>query len=197
MMEALWKNQPTCLCTYLCAPCSAILLRHRLLDGDMSKYLCCQGYFDSKCFRAGCLGESNCPRLCLVTEAFCCLGPSVSASRMAVMDQYSLKPDPCDNRIIRLTNCLMLLGCICDVLSICCKQLDYCKGAVHHVSNCIAYGTIGCMTSQVLNEMHVRGKDGSQYGNYGHYAHLDSGDRSLNEPMLAEVEIERGDKFAL
>ncbi|KAJ1404277.1 hypothetical protein B484DRAFT_338183, partial [Ochromonadaceae sp. CCMP2298] len=177
MMQALWLNQPTCLCTYLCPPCFAVLLRHRVLEGDMSRYSCCQGYFDSSCFRAGCLGESRCPRVCLATEACCCLGPSVSASRMSVMDQHSLQSDPCDNRIIRLTNCLMLLGCLCDVLSICFKQLGHCKSAVHHVSNCIAYTTIGCMTSQVLYEIKIRQSKGD-------YGQLDAGG-SLNEPMLA------------
>jgi hypothetical protein len=44
------------------------------------------------------------------------------------------------------------------------------------VSNCIAYTTIGCMTSQVLYEIKIR----QSKGDYG----LDSGG-SLNEPMLA------------
>lgn len=32
-----------CLLTYFCAPCSTYYTRYRVLDGDMSKYVCCQG----------------------------------------------------------------------------------------------------------------------------------------------------------
>lgn len=71
----------------------------------MSKYICCQGYMNCMCFKAGSCGESSCPELCLCLESFCCLGPAMSSSRMFVMDQYDLRPDPCDNRLIRFTNC--------------------------------------------------------------------------------------------
>ena len=43
MMEGLNKNQPVCLLTCCCAPCSAYYTRYKVLDGDLSRYTCCQG----------------------------------------------------------------------------------------------------------------------------------------------------------
>ena len=37
-------------------------------------------------------------------------GLSMSTSRMAVMDEYDLRPDPCDNQLIRLSNCCKCLS---------------------------------------------------------------------------------------
>ena len=65
---------------------------------------------DNFCFRAGTLGERDCPSLCLCCESFLCVGPGMSSSRIMVMDQYGLRADPCDNRVIRLTNCLQILS---------------------------------------------------------------------------------------
>mmetsp|Transcript_26806 Transcript_26806/g.44824 ORF Transcript_26806/g.44824 Transcript_26806/m.44824 type:complete len:213 (+) Transcript_26806:90-728(+) len=156
MMEALYKNQPACCCVCLLPPCGAMYTRYTVLDRDMSRYLCCQGYMDNRCFRAGSCGERSCPLLCLCIESWCCLGPSISATRMVVMDQYQLKPDPCDNRIVRLTNCLLMLSCVCDLLSICIREFRHIKDIIHSLANCVAYMTIGCMASQVLNEVHHR-----------------------------------------
>ena len=90
----LTSYQPVCCITYLCAPCCTYYTRYRVLDGDMSKYSCCQGYLNVACFRSGTLGESSCPECCLCLESFCCLGPSMSSSRLFIMDQYDLRPDP-------------------------------------------------------------------------------------------------------
>lgn len=105
MMDGLTTHQPWCCLTYLCPCCSAYYTRYRALDGDMTKYMCCQGYINCMCFRGGGCGEQSCPEFCLALESFFCLGPSMSTSRLSVMDQYNLRPDPCDNRLIRLTNC--------------------------------------------------------------------------------------------
>lgn len=105
MVEGLYTNQPWCCLTFLCPCCSAYYTRYRVLDGDMSKYICCQGYLNCACFRAGQCGERSCPEVCLAIETLCCLGPSMSSSRIYVMDMYDLRPDPCDNRLIRFSNC--------------------------------------------------------------------------------------------
>ena len=42
LMEGLYKNQPVCCCTYLLPCCAAYYTRHRVLDGDMNRYVCCQ-----------------------------------------------------------------------------------------------------------------------------------------------------------
>lgn len=141
MMDGLTHNQPICCLTYCLPFCSAYYTRYRVLDGDMSRYVCCQGssnlpiicrsfkkgminvhdfstfsntlnsgYMDNYCFHAGSCGERNCPTFCLCVESLICVGPSMSSSRVMVMDQYGLRSDPCDNRVIRLANCLQILS---------------------------------------------------------------------------------------
>lgn len=129
LMDGLTHNQPWCLLTFLCPPCATYYSRYRVLDGDMSRYTCCQvsitlsaftttadntacchrtapqGYLNCACFKAGTMGESSCPEVCLALESCLCLGPAMSSSRLLVMDTYSLRPDPCDNRLVRLSNC--------------------------------------------------------------------------------------------
>lgn len=186
MMEAMWKNQPTCCCTYLFPPCSAAYLRYVALDRDMNRYSCCQGYMDNVCFKSGKCGEKSCPEFCLCVEVFMCLGPSISSTRMMVMDQYEIKPDPCDNRIIRLTNCLMLLSCVCDLLSICMRELRHFANILHSVANCVAYATVGCMASQVYKEIAYRQQFREEYGSMGDYD-------KLNSPMLGQATLVRPD----
>lgn len=121
MMEGLYKNQPVCCLTYCCPPCSAYLVRYRVLNEDMSRYSCCQGYFDGFCcIHAGSCGESKAPQCCLCLEACFCVGPSMSASRSFMMDQYNLRADACDNRLIRFSNCLAIFSCVCTVLACFC-----------------------------------------------------------------------------
>ena len=55
-------------------------------------------------------GEQSCPEFCLCLEAFFCVGPSMSTSRMYVMDKHGLGYDPCDNRMIRFSNCSKCCG---------------------------------------------------------------------------------------
>lgn len=79
--------------------------RYRVLDGNMENYECCQNYIQCCCFKGGACGEKHCPHCCLCLEAFCCVGPSMSSSRAFIMDMYNLRSDPCDNRLIRFSNC--------------------------------------------------------------------------------------------
>jgi len=104
MMEGLTKNQPVCCLAYFCAPCCAYYTRYRVLDNDLSRYTCCQGYLAPCGCQAGSCGESSCPLLCLVLEAGCCPGPSMSTSRLYLMDKYQLRSDPMDNQIMRCNN---------------------------------------------------------------------------------------------
>jgi hypothetical protein len=69
-----FSSMNRCIFTYFCAPCSAYYTRYRVLDGDMSKYTCCQGYISCLCFKPGQMGEQNCPHFCLGVESVCCLG---------------------------------------------------------------------------------------------------------------------------
>lgn len=111
---------------------------------------------DNPFFRAGTCGEQSCPTLCLALESFCCLGISMSSSRIYVMDMFDLRPDPCDNRIVRFTNCLMCFACILDVIAI---FVPCCRDTAHHIqtlANMVFYTTIGCMAAQVSHEVDYR-----------------------------------------
>ena len=119
-----------------------------------------------------------------------CLGPSVSATRMMVMDQYEIRPDPCDNRIIRMTNCLMLFSCLCDLLSICIREFRHFAQVVHSVANCVAYSTIGCMASQVIQEVNYRQQFREEF------ASLADSDQ-MNSPMMGHATLVRDNKFPL
>jgi hypothetical protein len=90
--------------------------RQKVLGGDMSKYRCCQGYMDDICcgiVKSGQCCESTCPSLCLCVESICCIGPAVSSTRIFMMDQYQLSSDACDRKLIRLSNCLQGVSCMC------------------------------------------------------------------------------------
>ena len=79
----------------------------------------------------------------------------MSASRLYVMDLYDLRSDPCDNKMIRFTNCLMVMACVCDCLAICIKELRECALCLRTVANCIFYCTLGCMAGQVNREVPI------------------------------------------
>ena len=93
---------------FFCCPCAQYQLRSEILEGDMGRYKCCQGYLDNACFKAGSIGDQGNVG-CLACEICCCYGLAVSSSRMLVMDTRDIIPDPCDNRIIRFSNCLQLV----------------------------------------------------------------------------------------
>ena len=108
-----------------CAPCSMYYMRKKALGGDLSKYSCCQGYYNLPCqIDKKIPMQKDQPELCLALESclFGCM--SISATRMLVMDNKTLTSDPCDNRMIALNNCLQSLACICTLLAICIPELQ-------------------------------------------------------------------------
>jgi hypothetical protein len=124
-------------------------LRKRVLDGDMSRYVCCQGYVNICCFKAGTMGEESCPDACLCLEACLCNGFAVSASRMYVMDKYELSSDPCDYRLIRVNNCIQVFACICNLVAIFNRDLRHFSRILDHVADLVFHTVSGCMTAQV------------------------------------------------
>ena len=88
---------------------------------------CCQGYGVacvtgeqiSKC--CGCC-EGNWVGNCC--EAIFCLGCHVSSSRIWIQEERQITTDPCDNRLIRLSNCLQILAFVCNILAICFPELQ-------------------------------------------------------------------------
>jgi hypothetical protein len=146
-----------CLQFWPCTCCCAqYFLRKRVLENDMSKYVCCQGYINICQFRAGSCGEQQCPSFCLCVESCLCNGCAVSASRMVVMDRYQLSSDPCDYRLIRINNCLQVLSCICDIAAIFDRNLQHVANLIDWISDVFYHSISGCMTAQVVHELNHR-----------------------------------------
>ena len=59
-----------------------------------------------------------CPDLCMCIEGHLCNSCAVSSSRMYVMQEYGLQPDPCDYQLIRFNNSIQMLSCVCDVAAL-------------------------------------------------------------------------------
>lgn len=164
MIDAPCKEPFWCILTYFCTPCSTYNVRTTVLDGKMENYSCCQGYMNNTCFKAGNCGESTCPELCLCIESFCCLGPSMSSSRMYLMDKYQLASDPCDRQMIRFVNCIMMLACICDILALIDGSFRECADILRTIANCVFYSAMGCMAGQVHHEVNYRKAKGLEEG---------------------------------
>ena len=167
MGNACFADCPTtcvwCLCqsSFIFSGCTQYLLRSRVLDGDMSKYRCFQGQFTACCcIKAGTFGEESCPQLCLCCEACCCPGLALSASRITVMDQYDLSSDPCDNRMIRFSNCCMMLSCVCHILAIFIDGLDRLAQIIDLIADIVFAVVSGCMTAQVIHELNYQKANG-------------------------------------
>ena len=152
-----------CCFTYLCPAPAVCMMRKRALNNDMTKYVCCQGYFDNPICRAGHCYETKYPNTCLCLESFCCLGPSMSATRLFVMDMYDLQPDSCDNRLIRFSNCMQFFSCVCSIASIFIREARHASHLISLVSDAVFYTTLGLLASQVDYELKFRNPTKEQY----------------------------------
>lgn len=130
-----------------------MVLRHKVLRGDMSKYTCCQGYFNICCIKGGALGEQSCPHCCLCLEACLCHNLAVSASRMYVMDEKNLSSDPCDRRIIRINNCCQCFACIFSLIACITGQCGELADLINHCADFMYLVVQACMTAQVNYEL--------------------------------------------
>ena len=155
-MNAPCASFPDSCCWFCCqyigytSCCTQIALRRKVLDYDMSKYQCFQGYHTiCCCIKGGACCESYCPTCCLCLESclFNCI--AVSASRTYIMEKYNLGSDPCDYRLIRCNNCLQALACACRVLSVVMPAFRALSSFVDHVAEFVYYTISGCMTAQV------------------------------------------------
>jgi len=91
-----------------------------------------------------------------------CNGFAVSASRLTTMDRYSLHPDPCDYRLIRLNNCLQVLACVCDILALFDRNLRQLARIIDCIANLFYYSLSGCMTAQTAHEINKRSAEDDQ-----------------------------------
>jgi len=155
MSDAPCKGQPTCCISFLCPTCMVCYARYQALDQDETKYRCCQGYFDGACcgaWKSGNCCEETCPLPCMFLEACICLGPSISTSRMYQMDRFDIQSDSCDRRIIRFSNCMQMLSCICWVAAIIDDNFRQAAIILDRIADCVFYSTVACQVSQVLKE---------------------------------------------
>jgi hypothetical protein len=149
---------------YQCLPftccCAQYHLRKKLLNNDMSQYLCFQGQFECCCgaIKPGQCYEKQCPEVMLCLESCCLNGLALSATRMNVMEQHNLRSDPMDVKLIRCNNCIQVASCVCDCIAIISCKRDFRNAArILDVISYIVYHTVsGCMTAQVANEMDYR-----------------------------------------
>merc|ERR1712151_1485909 len=154
LCNAPCKNPGCCLIAFCCPTCAACTMRSRVLEGDLSRYICCQGDIPGCCcFKPGQMGESSCPELCLCCEACCCLGLSVSSTRMVIMDAKQLAPDPCDYRLMCFSNFLQILSCICHIAAIIEPSLRDLADLVDRIADLVFYMILACMVAQVDLEL--------------------------------------------
>ena len=153
MMGAPCANPLCFLGSLFCPQCSACLVRRQSLEEDMSRYSCCQGYYDCMCFKAGSLGESICPDVYNLLESWLCFSCSISATRMLVMDTRDIRPDPCDARLINFSNCLQMLSCICYILSIVMEELEELALLIDFAADIFFALISSCMLAQVNLEL--------------------------------------------
>lgn len=132
-------------------------LRKKVLEDDMKKYSCFQGYYTiCCCIKAGSCNEDSCPDLCAFFEGCCCNCVAISASRAYTMEKYNLMSDPCDYRLIRINNCLQLLSFVCDILAIINGSFREIARLVDTIADLFYHTISGCMTAQVAHEVNYQ-----------------------------------------
>mmetsp|Transcript_2582 Transcript_2582/g.3875 ORF Transcript_2582/g.3875 Transcript_2582/m.3875 type:complete len:214 (+) Transcript_2582:128-769(+) len=153
-----WLGSMACLCP------AAIHMRYKALNhatpgSGWSNYKCCQGYFGGCCcLQPGSMGESTCPICCMCLEAFLCTGPAVSATSNVIREQYSLGLDDDDVRLIRCSNCLFYLSCICNIVACLTdnEEIDSAAHCIDLLADVVFCCVSGCMNAQTHHEIKVR-----------------------------------------
>ena len=156
LQDACCASPLCCLCGLTCPHATAYHLRQQVLGpGNMSQYKCCQGYFDCCCFRAGTLGEEQCPEAYLCVEAFCCTHFATQANRFYMMDTRDIKPDPCDNRLVRCHNCMQCAACLFELAAYFSGSEDVqdAAGVLRCIADCMYVSIMSCMAAQVQAEL--------------------------------------------
>eukprot|EP00668_Euglena_longa_P033930 GGOE01043605.1.p1 GENE.GGOE01043605.1~~GGOE01043605.1.p1 ORF type:complete len:225 (+),score=33.99 GGOE01043605.1:45-677(+) len=145
---AMWSAPCThpafCLMACLCPWCCACRQRRQLLEGDMTRYVCCANICGPCTSWTNSMAQS-CPTFCLCLEVICCLGCAVHGNRWLVQQRYQLENECCDLA-------LMWLSCICSCLA-CITGED----SLQLASDLLFYIVIGCMMAQHDYELKSRG----------------------------------------
>jgi len=129
-------------------------LRNKALNGDMSKYECCQRKVCASCSEKCCsCCEGTCPCITLCFEALFCNCLAISGTRAYVQEERQIVSDPCDNRIIRLSNICQILACFCTILAIFCSECNNAAECMRLMANIIYVITSSCMQAQTYVEL--------------------------------------------
>lgn len=158
---------PCCLTTMLCYCPAQVWMRHRVLNhvqpgSGWANYKCCQGYFGGCCcLQPGQMGEETCPVPCMCLESCLCPGLAVSATSIVLREHYSLALDDDDVRLIRCSNCLFMLACICQCIACMtdCEGDDQVADVISCIADAVFLSVAGCTTAQAHHEMVKREKD--------------------------------------
>lgn len=154
MCNAPCNNCPACCCACICAPCCACDTRKKALQGDYEKYQCCQHQVCGDKVEKVCGScERSCPCCCMICESFCCLGLAVTGTKGYLQEERQLAVDPCDDRLICCSNVLMILACICRILSYCFESLSCVADLMEDAAYCFFCLIQACVTAQSRMEL--------------------------------------------
>lgn len=160
MKDACCKEPLGCCCSVLCSPwgCTACYWRKEAIEEYGTypdDYQCFQGYQPNCC--AKCISpiieNSKGNQCCLCLEGCCCPINALQMTRLYVMDADDLSPDPCDYKIIRCSNCLQYLSCLCHVLACFFEELRECAQVVDCIADCFTFSMAGCMGAQLCAQI--------------------------------------------
>merc|ERR1712151_692384 len=83
----------------------------------------------------------------------CCVGLSISSTRMLVMDERSIQPDECDYRLIAFSNFLQIFTCICQIAAIFSEDARHFVHILRMISDFVFLSVASCMAAQVHYEL--------------------------------------------
>ena len=161
LLTAPVVNPVWCLGSCICSPCAQYSLRYRALGGNMAAYRCCQGYFDfPPCFQSGRCGDEG-SDMCLLVEVCLCPMFAVQATRFYMMDTRSIAPSPTDNKLLRCSNFLQSMACLCEIAACLCGDGYDAAATVRIVADSFFFSLIACMSAQVATELDAERKGGA------------------------------------
>lgn len=155
MMHAGCNNCPGCTLAMVFPCCFAYHLRTKALQGDMSRYACCQGYFCPQYCDTCNNSAKDCPECCLCIEVTVCESCAISSTRMYVQEERQITTDPCDNRLIRFNNCMQIMACVIHLLAIFIKELRELAVICDYMADIIYCLTQAAMQAQTHHELNL------------------------------------------
>jgi len=133
--EAPYKEPKQCCLACWCWPCVQYETRTTVLDGDINRYYCCQGFIPAACYKPNTCREQSNPRACLTLESTFCPCLAVQGTRKHLMTTKHYKRDNYDT-----------CGDICgNIVQLCCGVCAPCIGC------CMT----ACFTAQIRHDLNL------------------------------------------